>query len=83
MRKTIQLVPLFPSVPDQHEKPLGEWLTSAGDFADATMVSSAKHNGISYILSDDVDLATFAGITVLTANQRTIDAAKAAGKLII
>ena len=56
------------------------WVDSCGDVADAVMVATAKRAGCG-ILSDDMDIATFSGITLFTANPKVIFAAKQAGKL--
>ncbi len=45
------------------------------------LVATAKQRGVPFILSDDMDLATFAASTLDTANPKTIDAARIAGKL--
>jgi hypothetical protein len=69
-------------VDDEQAHAITAWETSCGDFPDATFVVTAQQQSRLGILSDDTDLATFAGITLYTANQKTISAAKAAGKLI-
>jgi hypothetical protein len=60
---------------------VNEWLTANGDFPDAVLVATGKRQGLTHIMSDDADLATFAGITLYTGNQKTINAARIAGKL--
>ena len=67
---------------DEHLAAMTEWRSSAGDFADATLVANAKHASIPHILADDIDLLTFDQITVYTANQHALEAARAAGKLV-
>jgi hypothetical protein len=47
----------------------------------AVMIASARQQSKAHILSDDMDIATFPGITLYTANHKTITAASAAGKL--
>jgi hypothetical protein len=81
IRKSVALVPQFPLAEDLEKSALVEWRQSCGDFADAVMIASAKQQAKAHILSEDMDVATFAGITLYTANQRTIAAAAAAGKL--
>jgi hypothetical protein len=61
---------------------VAEWLPSCADFADAHLIAATKQQARSDILSDDMDFATFPGITLYTANQRTITAAHSAGKLL-
>ncbi|MGL4553401.1 MAG: hypothetical protein ACRC33_19720 [Gemmataceae bacterium] len=83
--RVLSVVQLLPALPDaattlRHSR--AEWGSSAGDFPDAELVATARNSGIGAILSDDVDLITFAGVTVYTANQRAIDSARAAGKLL-
>jgi hypothetical protein len=81
VRKSVGLLADFPTPDDQQDQSMGEWLPSAGDFPDAVMIASAKQQSIAHILSDDMDIATFAGVTLYTANLKTINAASAAGKL--
>jgi len=81
IRKSVALVPQFPTADDLEKCSMAEWLLSCGDFADAVMIAAAKLQPNANILSDDMDIATFAGITLYTANQKTIAAAAAAGKL--
>ncbi len=75
------LLPQFPKVEDAQTHTQSEWLASSGDFPDAFLVATAKQQAVPHILSDDMDLATFAAITLYTANQKAIDAARIAGKL--
>ncbi len=75
------LLPQFPTVQDEQTQAQNEWLNSSGDYPDAVLVATAKQHGVPFVLSDDMDLATFAGITLYTANPKTIDAARIAGKL--
>ncbi len=75
------LLPQFPKVEDEQTQAQNEWLSSSGDFPDALLVATAKQQGVPHVLSDDMDLATFDSITLYTANQKTIDAARIAGKL--
>jgi hypothetical protein len=81
VRKSVSFLTQFPTSDDTHNHSLGEWRPSCGDFPDAVMVASAKQQAKPHILSDDMDIATFPGITLYTANQRAIVAAGAAGKL--
>jgi predicted nucleic acid-binding protein len=56
---------------------------SAGlDGYDLFMAEAALKVGITQIVTDDGDYATVQGLTVFTANQRVIQAAQVAGKLI-
>jgi len=81
-RKAIDLLPRREqSVTDEQQAILGEWLASAGDYADATLVANAKAVFVPHILADDRDLLTFADITVYTANRHALDLARGAGKL--
>jgi len=81
IRKAVSLLAQFATADDLQHHSLQEWRMSSGDFSDAIMVASARQAGIPWILSDDMDLATFDGITLYTANHQTIAAASAAGKL--
>jgi hypothetical protein len=82
LRGAVQVVPQFPSERDALDQACVEWHGSAGDFADALLVAQAKHSGIPHILGDDIDLLTFDGITVYTANRTAIQAAVAASRLV-
>ncbi len=81
-RKTVDLLPEFRNAADELDKAVNEWNSSAGDFADATMVANAKYAMVPNILSDDIDLLTFDGITLYTANFTAIQDAAVGGKLI-
>ena len=81
VRKSVALLPQFLTADDTQNHSMGEWRLSCGDFPDAVMVASAKAQSKPHILSDDIDIATFPGITLYTANLKTINAASAAGKL--
>ena len=81
-RKTVDLLPSTRKAPDALDHAKAEWGQSAGDFGDALMVAVAKEATIRNVLADDIDLLTFDGITVYTANQTAIQDAKAAGKLV-
>lgn len=52
------------------------------DGYDLISIEAMKQNGIAHIITDDKDFLSVPGITVLTANNNAIQAAKAAGKLI-
>jgi hypothetical protein len=81
VRKSVGLLEQFPTAEDQQTASMQKWLSSHGDFPDAVMISTAQQFPVAHILSDDMDIATFAGITLYTASQKVIDAAKVAGKL--
>ncbi len=81
IRKSVGLLAGFPTPDDEHNRSMLEWQSSCGDFPDAVMIASAKQQSRTHILSDDMDIATFAGITLYTANQTSIAAARMAGKL--
>lgn len=53
------------------------------DGYDLFMAEAGLHSGISQIITDDGDFATIPGITLFTANQRVIQDAKAAKKLLV
>ncbi len=80
--KSVRLLPQFATADEQHVYSVKDWLPSTGDFPDAVLAASAIKQGIAQILSDDMDLVSFNGITLYTANQKAIDAARAAGRLI-
>ncbi len=81
VRKSVGLLPQFPTSEDVQNHSMSEWRPSCGDFPDAVMIASAKQQSKTDVLSDDMDIATFPGITLFTANVKTITAASAAGKL--
>jgi hypothetical protein len=81
VRLEVNLLAVFPTAEDEQTEATNEWLTAHGDFPDAVLVATARPQGLLDILSDDMDLATFAGVTLYTANQKTVDAARIAGKL--
>ena len=68
-RKVVTLLPRWADAGDEHNAALKEWLASAGDFGDAALVANAKYVQVPHVLADDIDLLTFDGITVYTANQ--------------
>ncbi|VTT97573.1 Uncharacterized protein OS=Singulisphaera acidiphila (strain ATCC BAA-1392 / DSM 18658 / VKM B-2454 / MOB10) GN=Sinac_4289 PE=4 SV=1 [Gemmataceae bacterium] len=82
LRKSVLLLDQLPTADDLHRESVAEWLSSVGDFPDAVLVAAAKHHGRPHILSDDMDLATFAGVTLYTSNPNAIRIAGAAGKLL-
>lgn len=82
IRKSVTLLDLPPNASGLHSQSRTAWLDSLGDFPDAVLVSSALAQGITCILSDDADLATFPGITLYTSNLRAVSAARAAKKLL-
>lgn len=53
------------------------------DGYDLFMAEAALKAGVTQILTDDGDYATVPGLTIFTANQRVIQAAQAAGKLLV
>lgn len=81
LRNLVHCLPLFPTSNDLHAESMIDWQGSCGDFPDAMIIASAKRHSKANILSDDMDIATFPGITLYTANRNTIRAASAAGKL--
>lgn len=82
VRKTVELFPKFKSEIVELDEVSGAWESSAGDFADAFLVASARLVGMRHLLTDDGDLLTFDGLTVYTANRSAIQAAANAGKLL-
>lgn len=53
------------------------------DGYDLFMAEAALKAGVTQIVTDDGDYATVQGLTVFTANQRVIQAAQMAGKLVV
>jgi hypothetical protein len=80
-RKSVDLLPRWEQVTAEMDAARAAWIGSAGDFGDAILVANARYVSIPHVLSDDIDLLSFDGITVHTANRRSIDAARQAGKL--
>lgn len=80
-RKSLRLLPQFKNETDQLDQAVNEWKSSTGDFADALMVANAKYAMVKDLLADDIDLLSFDGITVYTANRTSLQDASAAGKL--
>jgi hypothetical protein len=82
VKKNVSLIPCFRSSDQEYERAMAEWCSSAGDFGDAVTVAQSKLMlRAPYLLSDDVDLATFDGITLYTANSRIISDAAQSGAL--
>jgi hypothetical protein len=82
VKKSVPLIPCFRSSDQEYECAMAEWRSSAGDFGDAVTVAQSKLMlRAPYLLSDDVDLATFDGITLFTANNRIISDAAQSGAL--
>jgi hypothetical protein len=80
--KNVALLPQAGSAEAAHAAAVSTWTSSAGDYADAALVSEAKQAGIFHVLADDIDLLWFDGITVWTANSRAVNAARDVGKVI-
>jgi hypothetical protein len=82
VKKNVPLMPCFRSSDDEYARAMIEWMSSAGDFGDAVAVAQSKLTlRAPYVLSDDMDLATFDGITLYTANIRIISDAAQNGML--
>jgi hypothetical protein len=82
VRKGIHLLPQFRNEADALDLSVAAWEPAAGDFADALLVANATYALVPHILGDDIDLVTFDGITVYTANRTAIKDAAAAGRLV-
>lgn len=82
-RKTVELLPKLGTAEQEIERCATEWNNSTGDFGDAVLVANGKFVRYTDVVSDDVDLLTFDGITVHTANRKAINAAQDAGKLVV
>ncbi len=82
LQKSVRLLPQFRTEADTLDQPMAAWQASAGDFTDSLMVANARWAQVPNILADDIDLLTFDGITVYTANKTAANAASAAGKLV-
>ncbi|MDB5307839.1 MAG: hypothetical protein JWO38_2041 [Gemmataceae bacterium] len=82
LRSSVALLHQFPSAEDEHRAACAVWQPSSGDFPDSVLVGTSQDQGYTNFLSDDSDLATFAGLTLYTANDRTVNAAKAARRLV-
>lgn len=81
VRKNVGLLPRFSTSADEHDKAVGEWGQSCSDYFDSLLVASAKMQRKTNLLSDDMDIATFDGVTLYTANRRLIELARRGGKL--
>jgi hypothetical protein len=81
-RKTVKLLPEFANAPDELDLTVTEWLASTGDAADSILVANARYSQVPHVLADDVDILSFGGITVYTANRTALQDAIAAGKLL-
>jgi len=81
LRKSVTLLPQLATSEAAHDQSIAEWKSSCGDLPDAMMVASGKSRTISAFLSDDSDIATFAGITLYTANGAVVNAARTVGRL--
>ncbi len=83
-RKKVDLMPKFGTSESEIAQFASEWSNSTGDFGEAVLVANCKMiPSYCHVVSDDADLVTFDGITLYTANQKAITAAKDAGKLIV
>lgn len=82
VKKNAPLIPCFRSSDQEYERAVAEWCSSAGDFGDAVTVAQSRFmlRPLS-VLSDDMDLATFDGVTLYTANNRVISEASQSGTL--
>jgi hypothetical protein len=80
LRTLVSIIPKPPSEEKELTECLGLWKESLADYADSVLLGRAKSLGITDILSDDADLATFDGIRLFTANDSVIRAATAAGR---
>lgn len=83
VRKNITLLPAFRGQEDRLQRVFQAWQGSFADANDAVVVANAKYASTPHILTDDADFLTIEGITVYTANNRAIEAATAAGELIL
>lgn len=80
-----QVIPMLPNLksPDYTlEESAKAWAMSLSDYPDSVLVASSRFVALSHVLSDDCDIATHPDLTVYTANKRTVDAARIAGKLL-
>ncbi len=82
VRKNTSLLPAFRNQEDRLQRVVQAWQTSFMDPNDAIVVASAIYGSIPHIVTDDADFLTVEGTTIYTANNRAIEAATAAGKLI-
>lgn len=82
LKKNVHVLPQVGQDEQAVSLAVREWVTSTADFGDAALVATAKRAGMPRIVSDDSDLVSFGGITLYTANQKALDAAGQAGKLI-
>jgi predicted nucleic acid-binding protein len=59
-----------------------EWMVSYGDYPDAVLIAQARAGGIKNVVTDDIDFLTFDGLIVHTANDKAVQLALTAGKLL-
>lgn len=72
IRKNFRLLNSDISLGKLMEDTLIEWQDSFTDPGDAMMVKEAKRHGVTSVLSDDADFATFSDIKLYTANYKAI-----------
>lgn len=83
VRKAVDLLPNIGTAAAALDLSVSRWIETAGDFPDGSLVAHAAMAGVSHVLSDDIDLVTFDGITLYTANYRAVQAARAANRLLV
>ncbi len=82
IRKNVHVLPRVGGDEEVLNRVIRAWVPSTADFGDADLVATAKRAGMPRIISDDADLVSFEGITVYTANQNAVDAARNGGRLL-
>jgi hypothetical protein len=82
VRKLIDVLPKSSSESQDLNDCIQAWKASLGDYADSLLISRMKYMSIYDVLSDDMDMVTFDGITLYTANPTAINAARRAGKCV-
>jgi hypothetical protein len=83
VRRLVSIIAKPASEGNELTECLNIWQSSLADYADSILIARAKSVGITDVLSDDADLATFDGIRLYTANGSVIQAARQAGKLVV
>jgi len=79
--KAYSLIPMASQEePDFWTQWNAKWQSTIADPEDAAQLVNALASGISAVISDDSDWVSIEGITLFTANQIAIRAAKLAGK---
>ena len=84
IEKSVSLFPSRGTQPSDDFRQINdEWKDTYGDYPDAVLVAQARSGGIKNVVTDDIDFLTFDGLIVHTANDKAVQLARSAGKLVV